>query len=154
MYMPRTLECFGYLSEGGEVTSPPSLRGTIRSPPAGGAPGLTGRHRLGRHSDFVIGNDLADDGEDPGSRVDAGERVSHSRRAQTEGGSVEHGADSVPQRFLRRLVGCEIDTDAGPRHACVDVGLVLGHPRGDQRNSEAHGLVDTAIAAIAGEPRV
>src|ERR1700733_642878 len=82
-----------FLKEG-RVTSPPSLRATIRSPLANGALGLTDRHRSRPQAGLVVGNDLANDRENLGSRVDAGEFASHFRGAQSIGGSIEYGADS------------------------------------------------------------
>src|ERR1700722_2984349 len=127
-----------FLKEG-RVTSPPSLRATIRSPLANCALGLTDRHRSRSQAGLVVGNDLADDRENLGSRVDAGKFVSHLRRTHAVGGSIEHGADGGARRVFRRFVGRESDPDAGPRHSCVDGGLILGHPCGVQRNSKAHG---------------
>src|SRR5215472_15632594 len=103
------------------------------------ASAVTGRSPGGPQCGPFGGNDLVDDPEDLVPGVDAGELVGHLRGTETVGGSIEHGAHRLAQRFLRWLVGCEIDPDAGPRNARIDVGLVFGQSRGDQWNAKAHG---------------
>src|SRR6266403_3585560 len=151
--MARAFEMISAIfSEGGRGSHFPFLpTDTIGSRwPAAAA--LTGRPCDGPPRRFLIGDGLADDPEDLGSRIDAGKFCGHLRRALAVGGPVEHGPHRFAQCFLGRFVGCEIDAYTGPRDARIDIiGLVFGQSRGDQRNAKAHGLVDAAIAAIGDE---
>ena len=82
------------------------------------------------HDNFgqLIDDDVADDPKDLGSRVDIGVLGGHLRCAQAIAGLVEHGPDGSAQGLRRWLVGCQIDTDAGPCDARIDAGLVFRQP--------------------------
>src|SRR5579883_3204329 len=106
---------------------------------------LVGR-RPARVPWLPAGNELADHAQDRRPRIDGSKFVCHPQGTLAVLRLIEHGSHRLAQCFARRLVGREVDADAGPCHARVDVRLVLGAPGRDERNAKAHGLVDTAIA--------
>ncbi len=99
--------------------------------------GAGGLHGGGARLRASLSFQTVDDPENLQTCVDAGEFVGHLGGAHAVGRTIKHCSRGLSQCFRCRCVGRQVDPDARPRHACIDVSLVLDQARRNQRDSEA-----------------